>query len=62
MTAIGEPGVNLAPGGELTRNVYPAGNGRVNVLVVTDAGGSVAITSDTAAGAKSFRCVTDPLN
>jgi hypothetical protein len=62
MTAIGEPGVNLAAGGELTRNVYPAGNGRVDVLVVTDAGGSVAITPDTAAGAKAFRCVTDPLN
>jgi hypothetical protein len=62
MTAIGEPGVNLAVGGELTRNVYPAGNGRVDVLVLTDAGGSVAITSDTAAGAKAFRCVADPLN
>jgi hypothetical protein len=62
LTAIGEPGVNLATGGELTRNVYPAGNGRVDVLFVTDAGGSVAVTSDTAAGAKAFRCVTDPLN
>ena len=62
MTAIGEPGVNLAAGGELTRNVYPASNGRLDVLYVTDAGGSVAITPDTAAGAKAFRCVTDPLN
>ncbi len=62
MTAIGEPGVNLAAGGELTRNVYPAANGRVDVLYVTDAGGSVAITPNTAAGAKAFRCVTDPLN
>ena len=62
MTAIGEPGVKLAPGGELTRNVYPTGNGRVDVLIVTDAGGSVAITTNTAAGAKAFRCVTDPLN
>jgi hypothetical protein len=62
MTAIGEPGVTLAPGGELTRNIYPAGNGRVDVLYVTDAGGSVGITPDTAAGAKAFRCVTDPLN
>ena len=62
MTAIGEPGVSLAPGGELTRNVLPAGNGDVDVLVVTDAGGSVAITPNTAAGAKAFRCVTDPLN
>jgi hypothetical protein len=62
MTAIGEPGVALAPGGELTRNVFPAGNGDVDVLIVTDAGGSVAIRSNTAAGATAFRCVTDPLN
>jgi hypothetical protein len=62
LTAIGEPGVSLAPGGELTRNVYPAANGRVDVLYVTDDVGSVAITSNTATGAKAFRCVTDPLN
>jgi hypothetical protein len=62
LTAIGEPGVNLAPGGELTRNVYPTAAGRVEVLYVTDDVGSVAITSNTAAGAKAFRCVTDPLN
>ena len=46
----------------MTRNVYPATNGQVDVLYVTDAGGSVAITPNTAAGAKAFRCVTDPLN
>ena len=62
LTAIGEPGVSLAPGGELTRNVYPAANGRVDVLYVTDDVGSVAITPNTAPGAKAFRCVTDPLN
>jgi hypothetical protein len=62
MTAIGEPGVNLATGGELTGNVYPASDGNVDVLYVTDAGGSVALTPNTAAGAKAFRCVTDPLN
>jgi hypothetical protein len=62
MTAIGEPGVALAPGGELTRNVYPTANGRVDVLYVTDDVGSVAITPNTAAGAKAFRCVADPLN
>jgi hypothetical protein len=62
MTAIGEPGINLAPGGELTRNVYPTSDGRVDVLYVTDSGGSVAITPNTAAGAKAFRCVADPLN
>jgi hypothetical protein len=62
ITAIGDNGIALTAGGELTRNVYPAANGQVDVLVVTDAGGSVALTSNTAAGAKSFRCVTDPLN
>jgi hypothetical protein len=62
MTAIGEPGVTLTAGGELTRNVYPVSAGQVDVLYVTDAGGSVAVTSNTAAGAKAFRCVTDPLN
>jgi hypothetical protein len=62
MTAIGEPGVTLAAGGELTRNVYPTANGRVTVLYVTDDVGSVAVTPNTAAGAKAFRCVTDPLN
>jgi hypothetical protein len=62
MTAIGEPGVSLAVGGELTRDVYPASDGQVDVLYVTDDVGSVAITPNTAAGAKAFRCVTDPLN
>jgi hypothetical protein len=62
LTGIGEPGVNLAGGGELTRNVYPTAAGRVEVLYVTDDVGSVGITPNTAAGAKAFRCVTDPLN
>ena len=64
MTAIGEPGIALAEGGELTRNVYPsvAQPGRTEVLYITDNTGSVALTSDTAAGAKAFRCVADPLN
>ena len=64
MTAIGEPGVVLAPGGELTRNVYPSATraGSVDVLYITDNVGSVALTTDTHAGAKAFRCVADPLN
>jgi hypothetical protein len=63
MTAIGDYGIALAAEGELTRNVYPASTpGQVDVLVMTDAGGSVALTSNTAAGAKPFRCVADPLN
>jgi len=56
--------VPLAAGGELTSNVYPSssGPGRLDVLYVTDQVGGVALTPDTAAGTKAFRCVTDPLN
>ena len=56
--------VELAPGGELTSNVYPSGSdpGRLDVLVIVDQVGGVALTPNTAAGAKAFRCVTDPLN
>jgi hypothetical protein len=63
MTAIGDHGIALAAGGELTRNVYPSSSpGRVDVLVVTNDVGSVALTPNTATGAKSFRCVADPIN
>jgi hypothetical protein len=63
VTAIGDNGIALASGGELTRNVYPSPDpGQVDVLVMTDGGGSVALTPNTAAGAKAFRCVADPLN
>jgi hypothetical protein len=63
MTAIGDYGIALAGEGELTRNVYPSSTrGQVDVLFVTDGGGSVALTSNTAPGAKPFRCVADPLN
>ena len=57
-------GVQLAPGGELTSNVYPSSStqGELDVLYVTDQVGSVALTSNTGAGAKAYRCVTDPLN
>jgi hypothetical protein len=57
-------GVQLAPGGELTGEVYPssANLGGVDVLVVTSQAGSVTSAPDTAAGAKAFRCVTDPRN
>jgi hypothetical protein len=57
-------GVPLAPGGELTAEVYPssATAGAVDVLVVINEVGGVALTPNTAAGAKPFRCVADPLN
>jgi hypothetical protein len=64
MTAIGDSGISLASGGELTRNVYPsaADPGGLDVLFVNDPAGRVGLTPNTAAGAKPFRCVTDPLN
>jgi hypothetical protein len=57
-------GVQLAAGGELTSSVYPSTSdpGRLNVLYVTDQVGGAALTPDTFAGSKAFRCVTDPLN
>jgi hypothetical protein len=56
--------LTLAPGGELTSDVYPSSTdpGRLNVLYVTDQVGGVGITPDTGAGGKAYRCVTDPLN
>lgn len=56
--------VQLAAGGELTANVYPSTStpGRVDDLYITDQVGGVALAPDTAAGAKAYRCVTDPLN
>jgi hypothetical protein len=61
MAALGA--VPLARGGELTSAVYPSTTpGAVDVLYVTDGVGSVALTPDTAAGGKAYRCVTDPLN
>ena len=56
--------IALTPGGELTANVYPAPNPSdpLNVLVMTTETGGVAVTTDTFAGRKPYRCVVDPLN
>jgi hypothetical protein len=55
--------ITLAPGGELTSEVEASSAGQpLNVIYVTDAVGSWALTADNAAGAKSYRCVADPLN
>jgi hypothetical protein len=65
MTAIGDFNMQLAPGGELTSNVYPSSTtpgAPLNVLYIIGGAGSAAITPDTAEGAKSFRCVADPVN
>jgi hypothetical protein len=55
--------VQLAPNGELTSNVYPSSKpGELDVLYIADQVGAVALTPDTAAGSKAYRCVTDPAN
>ena len=56
--------VQLAAAGELTSEVFPSGStpGALDVLYITNQAGSVALTSNTGAGGKSFRCVADPLN
>lgn len=62
--AFTHEGIQPAPGGELTSDVYPSSSvpGKLEVLYVTDSLGHVALTPDTAAGAKAYRCVADPLN
>ena len=56
--------VALAPGGELTANIYPAPDPSdpLNVLVLIGEAGTVAVTPNTFAGSKRFRCAVDPLN
>ena len=61
MTALPRAEIQLAPGGELTSEVYPSSTpGKVDVLSITDEGGSVALIPDS--DSKSFRCVADPMN
>jgi hypothetical protein len=63
MTALATSQVQLAPGGELTGEVYPSSTpGKLDVLYVTDESGSVAITPEGSDGAKGYRCVADPMN
>lgn len=63
MAALAQPQIQLAPGGELTSEVFPSSSkpGAVDVLYVTEENGSVGITEDVGGG-KSYRCVTDPMN
>lgn len=64
MEALTHQEVQLAAGGELTSEVTASSSepGRVEDLYVTGKTGSVGLTPDTAAGAKSYRCVAPPLN
>jgi hypothetical protein len=54
----------IAPGGELTGEVYPssARPGDLDVLYVTDEVGSVGLVPNRDDGAKAYRCVADPGN
>ncbi|MBS1887553.1 MAG: hypothetical protein JSU06_10230 [Actinobacteria bacterium] len=56
--------ITLAPGGELTGEVSASTTtpGEVEAIYVTSETGAVALTPDNPAGAKSYRCVADPLN
>jgi hypothetical protein len=64
MSALTYEQIQLAPGGELTSDVYPSSStpGEVEVLYITNKVGNVGLTPDNDAGAKAYRCVTDPLN
>jgi hypothetical protein len=54
----------IAPGGELTSEVYPSGSnpGQLEVLYMTNEVGNVGLVPDGPGGEKAFRCVADPLN
>jgi hypothetical protein len=54
----------IAPGGELTSEVYPSSSipGQVQVLYMTNEVGNVGVVPDGPGGEKAFRCVADPLN
>jgi len=54
----------IAPGGELTSQVYPSGSnqGQLEVLYMTNEVGNVGLVPDGPGGEKAFRCVVDPLN
>lgn len=55
----------IAPGGELTSEVYPSRTeppGELEVLSMTNEVGSVELVADGPGGERAFRCVADPLN
>jgi hypothetical protein len=54
----------IAPGGELTSDVFPSSvrPGEVAVLYMTDQNGGVGVAENTEADAKAFRCALDPGN
>jgi hypothetical protein len=63
MIARASSQVQVAPGGELTSEVYPSSSrpGKLDVLYIAD-NGDVGLVPDDSTGAQSFRCVADPMN
>lgn len=61
-TALEDSQMPLAPGGELTSNVWldPPGE-PLKVLYINGPAGSADVTTNTFEGRKAFRCVTDPV-
>jgi hypothetical protein len=61
---VDDADVPLADGGELTGHVYPSSSSpeQVDVLTVVTETGRVALTPDSVAGSKAFRCVAYPSN
>jgi hypothetical protein len=62
---LGIQGVSLAPGGELTGDIVPNGDGQVAALALTGrlgAGGTVTTVPDSFEGRRGFRCAMEPLN
>jgi hypothetical protein len=52
-----------APGGELTGQVWPRTDGRLNVLVIASkTGGTNTVVPDDGNSPRAFRCAADPLN
>lgn len=64
MNALDYQPITLAPGGELTANVYPptTSDGALQVMTIVTQTGGVAMVPDTFAGARQFRCAVDPIN
>ncbi len=54
----------LAPGGELTANVYPPDtpSEQLRALVVINLSGDVSTVPNTYAGGRAFRCAANPIN
>ncbi len=64
ISALRHEPITLAAGGELTSNVYPSSTpgAPLDVLTVTDAAGGVVLVPNSVAGARPFRCVSNPIN